>query len=335
MPLTVTFYEAFEEEAAALRRALADSPIAQAVEADYTWETTQERHSEGFADAPPSEVISVRTQSVLPPRWASGLRGIVTRSTGFDHVLAYRRETGVEVAAGSLPLYCNRAVAEQALMMWMMLLRKSARQCRQFHTFHRDGITGLEAERKTLLVVGVGNIGSEVVKIGQGLNMRVLGHDLERKWDFVEYADDVEAAIAEADVIVCAMNLTDENRGYFDKDRLSGAKRGAVFVNISRGELSPTVILLELLESGSLGGVGLDVFDEEKALAVCLRDGGETPSGRQGEQTRAALDLAEREDAVVTPHNAFNTAEAVVRKAEHTIQQLEHLIAHGAMKWPI
>jgi D-lactate dehydrogenase len=329
------FYEAFEEEAAELRRALDASPIASEVDASFTWKTTQEHHGGAFGERAPSDVISVRTQSVLPPAWADGLRGIVTRSTGFDHVLAYRHESGVEVPAGSLPLYCNRAVAEQALMMWMMLLRKATQQQRQFRTFHRDGITGFEAEAKTLLVVGVGNIGSEIVKIGQGLAMRVIGHDLEQKWDFVEYADDVDTAIAEADIIACAMNLTDENRGYFSKQRLERAKPSALFVNVSRGELSPTTVLLDLLESGALAGVGLDVFDEERTLAGALRDGADPPEGEAGEQVRAALALAERDDAIVTPHNAFNTAEAVLRKAEHSVQQLESLLRTGEMKWSV
>lgn len=335
MALKVMFYEAFEEEQAELRRALSRSERASEVEADFTWKTIQEHHEGEIPERSPADVISVRTQSVLPVPWASGLKGILTRSTGFDHVLAYRKESGVEVPAGSLPLYCNRAVAEQALMMWMMLLRKAAQQQRQFATFHRDGITGLEAQHKKLLVVGVGNIGSEIVKIGEGLGMIALGHDLEKRWDFVEYVDDVDEAIAGADVIACAMNLTEENRGYFSKERLGAAKPGAVFVNVSRGELSPTDVLVELLKSGRLGGVGLDVFDEEKALAMCLRDGGETPTGREGEQVAAALTLSAMENAIVTPHNAFNTAEAVVRKAEHSIEQLEHLLERGSMKWPI
>ena len=336
MPLSVMFYEAFEEEAAELRDALASSVVADDVDADYTWKAIQEHHRGGFGDRPHAEVISVRTQSVLPSEWAEGLRGVVTRSTGFDHVLAYRKSTGVHVPAGSLPLYCNRAVAEQALMMWMMLMRKAALQQRAFHSFHRDGLTGVEVSGKSLLVVGVGNIGSEVIKIGRGLGMRAVGHDLERKWDFVDYTDDVDAALAEADVIVCAMNLTDDNRGYFSRRRFERVKPGAVFVNVSRGELSPSDVLLELLEQRRLAGVGLDVFDEEKALAGRLRAGASAPTDpRVGAQIDAAVRLAERDDAVVTPHNAFNTTEAVERKAEHSIQQLEHFIRYGVMKWPV
>ena len=72
----------------------------------------------------------------------------------------------------------DRAVAEQAILLVMALLRKLPQQTQQFPRFHRDGLTGHECAGKKLLVVGVGNIGSEVVRIGQALGMAV-GNALE------------------------------------------------------------------------------------------------------------------------------------------------------------
>ena len=69
------------------------------------------------------------------------------------------------------------------------------------------------------------------------------------------------------------MNLTEDNRGYFTRDLLRSCARGAIFVNVSRGEFSPLPILLDLLKEGHLGGVGLDVYDGESQLAVALRAG--------------------------------------------------------------
>ena len=70
------------------------------------------------------------------------------------------------------------------MLMWMALLRKLPQQIQNFATFYRDGITGSECQGKTLLVVGVGNIGSEVARIGQGLGMNVLGVDIRSKTFF-------------------------------------------------------------------------------------------------------------------------------------------------------
>lgn len=330
----VYFYEAFEEEAAEIRAALAASDVGDRVEPVFTWKTVQEEHA-AMPSEPPAPIISIRTQSEMPVSWASSVRGIINRATGFDHVLAYREASGVEVPAGSLPLYCNRAVAEQAMMMWMMLLRKANQQQRQFRGFHRDGITGAECAGKRLLVVGVGYIGSEIAKIGTGLEMHVEGFDRSPRFDVCGYTDDADAAIARADVIACAMDLNASSRGFFDADRVGRAERSPVFVNISRGEISPSTVLLGALDRGVLSGVGLDVYDHERELAAHLRQGEPIPEGSVGDEVRAAIALAERDDAVVTPHNAFNAQEAVDRKAGHAVRQLESLLTAGSFKWPI
>ena len=318
---TICFYEAFEEEAQALKRYLGPN-----VDAVFTDKTIQES---GHV-APPALLISTRTQSVFPDGWAGSLSGILTRSTGYDHILAYRQHTGVSVPAGYLPLYCHRAVAEQAMLLWMALLRKLPVQQSQFHCFHRDGLTGQECQGKRLLVVGVGNIGSQICQIGVGLDMVVRGVDLDPRHDGVDYCD-IDEGLAWADLVACTMNLTELNRGYFDYDRLKKAKPGVVFVNVARGELSPSADLLRLLDEGHLGGLGLDVYDHESALAVALR----TDRPSEDEQVKAALALARKDNVILTPHNAFNTIEAVARKSEQSIQQVRHFMETGEFLWPV
>jgi D-lactate dehydrogenase len=205
---------------------------------------------------------------------------------------------------------------------------------KQFHEFHRDGLTGAECQGRTLAVVGVGNIGHEVCQIGAALRMRVFGVDRDPRHADVEYAS-IDDALAAADVIVCAMDLNATNRGYFDAAKWRQTRRGAVFVNISRGELSPSTALLEALESGQLSGVGLDVFDHEAALAVALR--ASTPVADKhvanDVEVQAALALARRDDAICTPHNAFNSAEAVERKSMHSVQQIVAYLDDGKFLW--
>jgi D-lactate dehydrogenase len=302
--MDIHFYEAFEEETVALRRFLPAQ-----VRATFTWKTIQEA---GDAE-PPAPLISIRTQSIIPATWVGTVKGIISRTTGFDHLVGQR------IPCGSLPHYCSRAVAEQAILLVMALLRKLPQQTEQFPRFHRDGLTGRECVGKKLLVVGVGNIGSEVVRIGQALGMAV------RRVDII--ADRADVSIDEglpwADVIVCAMNLTRENAGYFRYDVLKQARRGFVFVNIARGELSPTADLVRLLDEKHLGGIALDVFEDEPQLATALRAG------------QGTFPLSGRPNVILTPHNAFNTAEALERKAEQSVQQVEHFRAHGKFLWPI
>lgn len=317
----VCFYEAFEEEAEMLRKKLPDH-----VRAVFTRETIQEAgHT-----APPASLVSIRTQSVIPPSWATGLGGILTRSTGFDHVARYRSDTGIGVAAGYLPLYCNRAVAEQAMMLWMGLLRKLPMQLRRFGRFARDGLTGSECAGKTLLVVGVGNIGHQLVRIGRGLDMRVLGVDLCRRHADVDYVT-VDEGLPQADVIVCAMNLTEHNHHYFDRGRLNLVRRGAVFVNIARGEFSPARHLLDALRAGRLAGVALDVYECEPTLARQLRSGVASHS----DEVAAVLDLLGEPNVLLTPHNAFNTRESVERKAAQSVEQVIRFLEGRGFIWPV
>jgi D-lactate dehydrogenase len=319
--MQVFFFEAFEEEAEQIRRFLPDH-----IEAGFSWKTIQEY---GAAELP-APIISVRTQSALPSEWATQLTAILTRSTGYDHLIEYRRRTGVNVQCGYLPLYCNRAVAEQAMLLWMSLMRKLPQQINNFRSFHRDGITGYEAEKKTLLVVGVGNIGSEVARIGRGLDMHVLCVDIEKKYPEEKYVS-LEEGLPLADVVVCAMNLTEDNHGYFNYVRLKQTKQGLIFINISRGEQSPSRDLLQLVEEGHLGGIGMDVYINEKELAVSLREG----KSSNDPEVQATLALLEKPNVIFTPHNAFNTVEAVEKKAGESVDQLVHFLKHGSFFSPI
>jgi D-lactate dehydrogenase len=317
----VYFYEAFEEEEKELKRFIGNS-----FKAGFTWKTIQENGDK----EPPAKIISLRTQSDIPTNWAEDISAIITRSTGYNHILEYRRKSGVDVNAGYLPLYCHRAVAEQALMLWMVLLRKLTLQLEQFKSFKRDGLTGYEAKEKTLLVVGVGNIGYEIVKIGRGLEMNVLGVDLVERHPDVPYIS-IKEGLKNADIIVSAMNLTEQNRGYFSYELLKNAKKSAVFVNVSRGELSPAADLLRLIEEKRIAAAALDVYNFESILAVALREGKKTDNP----EVNALLSLVEKENVVFTPHNAFNTHEAVVRKSEQAVQQIMSFIENGSLIWPV
>jgi D-lactate dehydrogenase len=305
--MDVHFYEAFEEEIVVLRQYLPAQ-----IHAHFTSNTIQEAGD----TEPPADLISIRTQSIIPPSWAGKVAGIVSRTTGYDHLVGHR------IPCGYLPHYCSHAVAEQAILLVMALLRKLPAQIAQFPTFQRDGLTGSECAAKKLLVVGVGNIGTEIVKIGQVLGMQVQGVDIVEKHSSVTYVT-LEDGLAWADIIICAMNLTKENVNYFSYETLKRARKGVVFVNVARGEFTPTEDMVLLLDEGHLGGLALDVYENESALAVALRSG------------KADFPLVGKPNVILTPHNAFNTAEAVDRKAKQTIQQIEYFIAHKWFLWPV
>lgn len=126
----------------------------------------------------------------------------------------------------------------------------------------------IEIEGKTLLVVGLGGIGTEVAKRAHGLGMRVIATRNSRREgpDYVEYvglADEYRWLARQADVVVNATPLTPQTRGMFDADFFEAMKDTAYFINIGRGESVVTAALTAALEAGELGGAGLDVTDPE------------------------------------------------------------------------
>lgn len=320
--MDIFFYEAFDEEANQLHWHLGK---------DLLYGLTPKTIQETDHTEPPARLISIRTQSEIPPEWIDKLDGILSRSTGFDHLLALKSRSGRQIPLGYLEEYSTRAVAEQAVLLVHALLKKLQLQLRQFTEFRRDGLTGTECAGKKMLVVGVGRIGGEIVSIARALGFVVKGVDLLQDKAGVEYVGK-EEGLSWADVIVCAMNLTDENRGYFSYELLSKhVKRGTIFVNIARGEMSPLLDLEMLLEEGVLGGIGLDVFERESSLAVELR----LHEHPHSELMLRVRRLQKYPNVLFTPHNAFNTAEAVERKSAMTVQQIRHFLEHGDFFWKV
>ena len=311
--MDIIFYEAFAEEARVLKRLLSNG-----IDAEFTPETIQaSRHS-----SPPAGLISIRTQSMIPPSWAEHLTGVLSRSAGFDHLEQYRKETGFRVPCGHLANYCSRAVAEQAVLLMMALMRKLPKQQEQFNVFSRDGLTGGEMKGRHALVLGVGNIGSEIVDIVQGLGMQVKGVDIDPKKD-MEYVE-LDEGLSWAHAIFCALPLTEETRNLLGYARLRQAEKGPVLINIARGEITPVADLARLMGEDLLSGVALDVFPEEQKLAEALRE----PSGPEP-IVEDIFHLQTFGNVLFTPHNAFNTEEALERKCQQTVEAVALFLSEG------
>ena len=126
----------------------------------------------------------------------------------------------------------------------------------------------IEVEDKTLLVVGLGGIGTEVAKRAHGLGMHVIATRNSRREgpDYVEYvglADEYRTLAARVDVVVNTTPLTPETRGMFDAEFFTAMKDSAFFINIGRGESVVTAALTAALQEQRIGGAGLDVTDPE------------------------------------------------------------------------
>lgn len=164
-------------------------------------------------------------------------------------------------------------MADHVIAMMTMLTRG-------LHNFHRYQIEKgewkerpiefpvLELSDKTLLVVGLGGVGTEVARRAHGLGMRIIGirNSSREGPDFVEYvglSDELYVLAGKADVIVNTLPLTDETRGLFDKEFFDAAKRGTYFISVARGGSTVTSDLIAALKDGRVTAAGLDVTDPE------------------------------------------------------------------------
>ena len=166
------------------------------------------------------------------------------------------------------------ALAEHSIAMMMMLARG-------LDIYYSNQLSGewkrntelartdhLELEGRTLLVVGLGGIGTQVAKRGHGLGMRVIATRNSRREgpDYVDYvglADELNELAAQADVVINTAPLTDQTRGIFNSAFFDAMKPEAFFISVGRGGSTVTDDLIAALTSGSIAGAGLDVTDPE------------------------------------------------------------------------
>lgn len=127
--------------------------------------------------------------------------------------------------------------------------------------------TFTELAGKTIVIVGVGQIGSHTARVAQAFGMRTVGVRNSGKSDpnveSMYKVDQLDEALAQGDYIVNILPLTDETRGLFNTARFSAMKDSAFFVNVGRGQTVVTDDMVQALQSGALAGAGLDVFEEE------------------------------------------------------------------------
>jgi len=260
------------------------------------------------------------------------LRLIATRSTGYDHIdLEAARAKGVRVA--NVPNYGENTVAEHTFALILAL----SRQIHKFYTrvsagnFSREGLTGFDLKGKTLGVIGVGRIGLHVIKIARGFGMEVLASDIRQDSFLSELMNfryvPVEHLLAHSDIISLHMPHNSATHHFLNRERMALLRRGALLINTARGALVDTAALLEALDNGTLAGAGLDVLEGEHYITEeqeMLRS--EQPAEVLREIVRDQI-LLRRENVVFTPHNAFNSREALLRILDTTAENISDFLA--------
>jgi D-lactate dehydrogenase len=253
------------------------------------------------------------------------LKLIATRSTGYDHIdMQAAKEKGITVV--TVPRYGEKTVAEYTFALLMSLSRKltQTQEAVREGYIEPSALSGFDLDGKTLGIVGTGKIGQHVAKIARGFAMRVIAFDLfpneakAAELDFTYVSLDELAA--QSDVISLHAPATDETYHLVDKEFLARVKSSAVLVNTARGELVDTHALVEALGGGLLAGAALDVLEHESLLL-----GFSAEHTATNESAQTVIDIASLRgmpNVLITPHNAFNTREAVDRIRQTTVQNI-------------
>lgn len=201
---------------------------------------------------------------------ARRLQVIATPSTGTDHIdTALAGERGIAVLSLKDDTEFMNQITATAELAWALLLAVVRRlpgavEAAKQGDWARDRFRGRQLSGKTLGIIGYGRLGRMVAEFGKAFRMRVLACDVRDVMPepgvVMTLLDEV---IRESDIISVHVHLTEENRGLIGSKEFTAMKPGAVLMNTSRGAIIDEQALLRALESGHLGGAGLDVIDGE------------------------------------------------------------------------
>lgn len=214
-------------------------------------------------------LTSKMTEDLLKVFADYGVKYVTTRTIGYDHVdVKAAKALGMTVANAP---YGPCGVADYAVMLILMTIRKMKRilERTNIQDYTLKGIQGRELKDLTVGVIGTGRIGRTVLKDLSGFGCRLIAYDLYENEDVkaqgVPYVT-LEEMWQQADVITLHAPLTDENHHMINEETISKMKDGVMIVNTARGGLIDSEALISGIESGKIGGAGLDVVENEFGL---------------------------------------------------------------------
>lgn len=257
------------------------------------------------------------------------LKLIATRSTGYDHIdLESANKKNIKVA--NVPAYGEHTVAEFAFALLLTLSRKmyaAHEGVIRTGSFSSEGLAGFDLYNKTIGIIGTGKIGKNAVRIAKGFNMNVVAFDLYPDEDFAKKTgfiyQPLDEVLAVSDIISLHLPETEETLHIINRERIEKMKKGMIVINTARGSLIETDALVWGLKEGIISGAGLDVLDEEGYVADEMRLlESKHPKAEELKTLLLNHYLIDHPNVIITPHNAFNTVEALKRILDVTLENI-------------
>ena len=301
---------------------------------------------------PDAEAVSVFINSHLDRAMLErlpALRCVTTRSRSADHIdLEACRERGIAIC--NVPDYGECTVAEHTFALLLSLSRR-LRELMLFaqnkQKFSYEDARAFDLRGKTLGIIGMGRIGRRVCSLARAFFMDVVAFDpLGMPPEAAEAGGfqwlSLEELLGTSDIVSLHVNLSPWTHHMLNEKTFALFKRGALLINTARGRLVDTEALRAALESGQVGGAGLDVLEDERVMrqpasAVMTEHilehlhADSDPAPTRGnllelERIMKSDALLARSNVVFTPHVAFNSIETVEKIAQETVRNLRAFI---------
>ena len=282
------------------------------------------------ADAIGVFIYSVVDKKILEK--LPNLKLIVTLSTGFEHI-DLKECNKRKIIVCNVPHYGENTVAEHTFALILNLTRMIHKAYERTikGDFSIEGLRGIDLQRKTLGVVGTGSIGQHVARIAKGFEMKVIAFDrfknlkLAKKLGF-RYVN-FDKLLKNSDIITLHVPYSKETHHLVGKKEISKMKKGVFIINTARGGIIETSALLEGIRFGKIGGAGLDVLEgecfikeEKQILSKHFLKECDLKTVLQDHL------LLRQPNVIITPHNAFNSWEALHRILDTTILNINSFL---------
>ncbi len=278
-----------------------------------------------------ADAVAVFIYSQINPKVLDALpkvKLVATMSTGYNHIdLKECSRRGIAVC--NVPTYGENTVAEHTFALLLAISRKipDALARTKSGEFSADDLRGFDLKGKTIGVVGCGHIGRHVIRIAKGFEMDVLAYErtpnlaLEKELGFRHVP--LEELYLKSDIITFHVPLNEGTRHMFNARSLAKVKKGVVILNTARGEVIGTAALIEGLQKKTIAAAGLDVLEGE----CDIREEKQVVSENFKKECdlRAVLRnhmLMKFPNVLITPHSAFNSAEALQRILDATVENI-------------
>ena len=270
-----------------------------------------------------NDIVDQKTIKILKD---CGVKLIALRCAGFNNVDMKHMDKDIKVVR--VPAYSPYAVAEHAAALLLTLDRKiyKAYQRTRKYNFTLNGLLGFDIHGKTVGVVGTGKIGTCFIDIMKGFGTNIIAYDLypnkelakEKGFKYVT----LDELYKKSDIISLHCPLTEDNTKMINKDTIQKMKKGVVIINTSRGKLIDTEDLIYELEQEHIGGLGLDVYEDEEEFFL-------NDMSNSYIRDKDLSTLLTMPNVVVTSHQAFFTKEALNKIASDTCENIKNIFENG------